>query len=120
MTMQRKKLGSSGEDLACKYLESEKYEIINRNIKLKFGEIDIIAAKGDYVVLVEVKTKTIFDQGRPEEMVDYFKKRKLRLLARSLCQNYPGKNVRIDVIAVDETQARPRINHIINAVGENE
>jgi len=116
MTYRRKQLGASGEDLAANYLEKIGYEIIERNKRFKFGEIDIIACYGDYVVLVEVKTKTSLAQGRPEEEVDYFKQKKLRLLARALEQIYPKNNIRIDVVAVDKTEFTPKINHIINAV----
>jgi len=102
--------------MAAEFLKSIGYEIINRNVKFKYGEIDIIAGDGDYIIIVEVKTKTSFDQGKPEEMVDYFKKKKLRLLARGISQQYPDKNIRIDVVAVDLTKTEPKINHIINAV----
>ena len=119
MTLATKNLGNNGEDLAALYLESIKYKIIDRNVNLKYGEIDIIAEDRDFIVLVEVKTKTIFAQGRPEEMINYFKKKKLLLLSRALCQQYPEKNIRIDVVAVDMTLNKPKINHIINAVEGN-
>lgn len=119
MSYQRKALGKSGEDLAVEYLQNKSYQIISRNFRNRFGEIDIIAQDGDFVVLVEVKTKRYISQGRPEEQVDFFKQRKLRLLARAISKGYPEKNIRIDVVAVDMTLPKPRINHIINAVEEN-
>lgn len=118
MTFQRKFLGYSGEEIAKNYLVDKNYQIIGRNIVLKIGEIDILAKDGDFLVIVEVKTKTNFTQGRPEEEVDYFKQKKLRLLARALSQKYPNKNMRIDVVAVDMSDVEPKINHIINAVEE--
>lgn len=116
MTFARKNLGKSGEDLAAEYLISKNYKIISRNFRNRFGEIDIIAQDGDFVVLVEVKTKQYISQGRPEEQVDYFKQKKLRLLARALLKDYPDKTIRIDVVAIDLTLPEPKINHIINAV----
>lgn len=116
MKNQKKKLGNSGENLAIEYLENKNYKIIERNKKFKYGEIDIIAEDRDYIVIVEVKTKTIFDQGRPEEMINWYKKRKLQLLALGVNQLYPNKNIRIDVVAVDKTSIKPKIKHIINAV----
>lgn len=118
MTFQRKFLGHSGEEIAKEYLESKGYKIIGQNIRLKMGEIDLLAADGDFLVLVEVKTKISFTQGVPEEEVDYFKQKKLRLLARVLTQKHPTKNIRIDVVAVDMSTQEPQINHIINAVEE--
>ncbi len=116
MTFQRKKLGESGEKIAGKYLINKGYKIIGRNVRLRVGEIDIIAQDGDYIVLVEIKTKTRFDQGRPEEMVNWHKAKKLRLLSRAVIKDYPNKNLRIDVVAVDKTSREPKINHIISAV----
>lgn len=116
MTTKRKNLGNNGEDLAEEYLTKNNYKIIARNKIYKQGEIDIIAQDGDYIVLVEVKTKTIFDQGTPEEMVNYFKIRKLKLLGKVLSKEYPNNDLRIDVVAVDLTSRTPKINHIINAI----
>ncbi len=116
MTKKTKQLGNKGEDLACEYLQKNYYQIIGRNVRLKYGEIDIIAAKSDDIILVEVKTKQNFDQGLPEEMVNITKQNKLRLLARALAQKYDEKNIRIDVIAIDFSKNKPKINHIINAI----
>lgn len=116
MTKKTKQLGNKGEDLAESYLAKLNYEIIGRNVRNRYGEIDIIAKISDDIVLVEVKTKIVFDQGDPEEMVNYFKQKKLRLLARALSQQYPDNNIRIDVIAIDLSRCTPRINHVINAV----
>ncbi|MCL5795112.1 MAG: YraN family protein, partial [Patescibacteria group bacterium] len=111
-------LGQSGEEIAKNYLADKNYKIVGQNIRLKMGEIDLLALDGDFLVLVEVKTKTSFAQGLPEEKVDYFKQKKLRLLARALAQNYPDKSIRIDVVAVDMSGDEPKINHVVNAVEE--
>jgi putative endonuclease len=116
MTFQRKQLGASGEDLAAEFLEKLGYKIINRNLRFKVGEIDILAQDNKTIVIVEVKTKRFVHQGLPEEQVDYFKKKKLRLLGRAISQQYLDQPIRIDVIAIDETDFEPKINHIINAV----
>lgn len=116
MSFFRKNLGATGEELAKNFLIDLGYEIIGTNIRYKFGEIDILARNGEYIVIVEVKTKTNFNQGRPEEEVDYFKKKKLLLLARAIEQKYKENYIRIDVVAVDKTSDIPKINHIINAV----
>lgn len=116
MTFQRKQLGASGEDLAEEYLVDKGYKILQRNLRLKVGEIDILVQNGKTIVIVEVKTKKFIRQGLPEEQVDYFKQKKLCLLARAICQQYPNQPIRIDVIAIDETDFEPKINHIVNAV----
>ncbi len=115
MTIFRKQLGASGEDLAEKFLRRKNYKILSRNIRLKFGEIDILAQNKDDIVLVEVKTKTSDDFGKPYEEVDYFKKKKLSQLARAISQKYPDKNIRIDVISIQMNEP-PEIEHLENAV----
>lgn len=51
----KQKLGALGEDIACKYLENNGYRVIERNYLKKWGEIDIIAKKGNKIHFVEVK-----------------------------------------------------------------
>lgn len=115
MTFFRKQLGASGEDLAEQFLKKKGYRILGRNIRMKFGEIDILAQKGEDIVLVEVKTKTSLQFGQPYEEVDYFKKKKLWNLARALSQRYPNQNIRIDVVSI-MMKEDPEIEHLENAV----
>lgn len=58
-TMDKKhnqKIGKIGEETACKFLMKHGYQIVLRNYRKKWGEIDIIAKKDDLVCFVEVKT----------------------------------------------------------------
>lgn len=115
MTFFRKQLGKSGEDLAADFLHKKGLKIIGRNIHFKFGEIDILAQDKENIVLVEVKTKTNEDFGKPYEEVDYFKKKKLSQLARAVLQKYPNKNIRVDVVSIRMDEP-PEIEYIENAV----
>lgn len=56
--MTAKELGEFGEKVAAYYLEKKGYKILKRNFRIKGGEIDIIAEKGDIIAFVEVKTRT--------------------------------------------------------------
>lgn len=57
MARRRKIFGKWGEDMACKFLARNGFEVIDRNFYTTFGEIDIVARKnGDYY-FVEVKTR---------------------------------------------------------------
>ena len=97
-----KLVGTQGETLAVKYLSGKGYEIIKRNYKNEYGEIDIIAAHEGYLVFVEVKTRSTLMYGMPSEAVDAHKKRKISQVASQYIRfnklyDYP---VRFDVIEV--------------------
>lgn len=55
--MTKKDIGDIGEEYAAKYLSEHGCEIVCRNFRIKGGEIDIIAKKGDILHIVEVKTR---------------------------------------------------------------
>ncbi len=48
--------GILGEDAACKYLQNQGFELIERNFHSKFGEIDIVAKRGEILHFIEVKS----------------------------------------------------------------
>jgi putative endonuclease len=54
--MSSKETGKLGEDIACRYLERKGYIITERNYWKKWGEIDIVASKGNTIHFVEVKS----------------------------------------------------------------
>lgn len=72
-----KEIGRFGEDTASKYLEESGYTILDRNFKCKSGEIDIIARDGNYIVFVEVKTRSGSFYGTPGEAVNELKQHKI-------------------------------------------
>ena len=53
---QKQAVGSLGEDIASKFLINKGFEIVDRNYRKKFGEIDIVSRKEDIIHFVEVKT----------------------------------------------------------------
>lgn len=72
--MNKRKFGIIGEKMAQKYLKDNKYEIIENNYYTRNGEIDIIASKNNYIIFVEVKTRTNEKYGRASEAVNKIKK----------------------------------------------
>lgn len=59
MMVYRSEVGRLGEDIAAEYLKKKGYRIKGRNIRERFGEIDILAKdKTGALVFVEVKTAT--------------------------------------------------------------
>lgn len=57
MTKERIELGKKGEEIIAQDLENKGFKICQKNYKVKFGEIDIIAQKNDLLVFVEVKLR---------------------------------------------------------------
>ena len=102
-------LGKRGEDIACAYLVSRGYEVIERNWRCRAGEIDIVARQESSLVVVEVKARSSCSAGHPFEAITAAKFARLRALAGYWCaaQNETFATVRIDVIAVLISGVRP-------------
>jgi len=118
--MDRQEIGKLGEKEARKFLKKRSYRIRETNFRCSHGEIDIIAQKKDWLVFVEVRTKSNLDFGTPEESITQAKKKKLVALAltyTSTHQNLPPL-WRIDVVAIElDDKGKPkRIEHIENAI----
>lgn len=115
----KQKIGKIGEDIACKYLQKNKYIIIDRNFRCKQGEIDIIACdeKSRELVFIEVKTRSNTKYGRPSEAVRKLKKN--HIIGSAKYYNYKNriKNIpiRFDVIEVFLCNSNYKINHIKQA-----
>ena len=113
-----KLLGDRGENAAVQYLRKAGYQILIRNHKNQFGEIDIIARDGDTIVFVEVKTRSEHTEGRPEEAVTRTKQRQITRAASVWLQQHKlhQHRCRFDVIAIVwRTGEQPIIDHIQSA-----
>lgn len=96
-------LGKSAEDRAADFLKRRGYRIIQRNVRLKFGEIDCVAREGDTLCFIEVKARTSDDFGSALESINSFKQRKLSKLALAYLKKYYHSvdiKSRFDVVAV--------------------
>ena len=107
-----KALGKKGERQAELYLKRSGYKILERNYKNPFGEVDIIAEKGDVVAFVEVKTRLNDNYGAPSEAVGIKRREKYIKAAQFyFCGKQIDTTVRFDIIEI----VRGEINHIENA-----
>lgn len=95
----RKTTGHTGEEAAVRYLEQQGYIILERNFRLRIGEVDIIARDGEDFVFIEVKTRRSKKFGSPFEAVDVRKQQQITKIAAAYVQ---GREipVRFDVVAV--------------------
>ena len=122
--LSRGEIGKLGEDVACKFLKKEGYRIVARNKHESHKEIDIIASNKEYIVFVEVKTRSVEDDlfnpyGTPASAVTFSKQSKLISAARSyLRENQTDKQPRMDVVEVylkKGTKNVLKVNHFENA-----
>ena len=116
----KRELGAFGEKLAKDFLKKKGYRLRESNYRCREGEIDIVAQQEDYLVFVEVRTKSSLDFGTPEESITQAKKEKL--IASALTYTTTHQNIpslwRIDVVAIelDDKGQTKRIELIENAI----
>jgi len=105
--------GRQGEKLAMDFLLNKGYQILDTNWRFRHKEIDIIAVKDNEIVFVEVKARKNTDFGRPEEAVDFKKRRHLIDAAEAyIIAKNVSLNARFDVISIVNNS---RISHFPNA-----
>ena len=98
----RRSLGRRGEDAAAAYLERCGMEVLERNWRCPFGEVDIVAFDDGELVFVEVKTRQGVGCGLPEDAVTPERRARYeRIAAMYLAEGGPMTcPVRFDVIAI--------------------
>jgi len=114
----RKLFGDRGERLAARFLRRRGYRIVARQSRNRIGEIDIIAEDGDWIVFVEVKTRSHGDKGHPAEAVTAAKQRQLTraALAWLKTRGLLGRRIRFDIVAITwRSGVEPQIEHLQHA-----
>jgi len=118
--MKRRETGILGEKLAKEFLEKKGYQIIETNYRCPEGEIDIIAKHSDCLAFIEVRAKTTWEFGTPEESITAAKKERLKTTAAYYHQTHHNlpPQWQIDVVAVELSKGGKllRIELIENAV----
>lgn len=94
--------GKRGEDLAASYVEKQGYKILDRNFRIRGGEIDIVAIDGDTLAFIEVKTRSSQEFGSPLEAITPWKLRALIKTAQfyKIKQRNLPDLMRIDAVSV--------------------
>jgi putative endonuclease len=95
-------LGRHGEQLAAEYLERSGMRILDRNWRCAEGELDIVAAQRQVLVVCEVKTRSSDRYGTPLEAINRQKQRRLRRLAICwvVAHGVLFDEIRIDAVGV--------------------
>ncbi|WP_431800944.1 YraN family protein [Microbacterium sp. bgisy203] len=96
--------GRAGEERAARHLRDAGYEVLDRNWRCRQGELDIVAARGRDLVVVEVKTRRSDGFGHPFEAIDARKRDRLWRLTCAWAAAHPEaarhRRLRIDVIGI--------------------
>jgi len=109
-------LGKKGEKIAATHLAKQGYTIKERNWRFGKDEIDIIAEHDNFLVVVEVKTRSSSYFGNPEEAVDEQKQGFLiRAANEYVIQKEIDLEVRFDIFSIIIESGKQTINHIEDA-----
>lgn len=96
-------LGALGEDAAADHYAANGYDVVARNWRCRIGEIDLVARRGDLLVICEVKARTGSGFGAGWEAVTTRKQHKVRRVAEAFLVAAPdarAMRVRFDVASV--------------------
>jgi putative endonuclease len=108
--------GSNGEELAAGWLRNAGYKIRDRNWRSGKTEIDIIAENKDFIVFVEVKSRSSDYQVHPRDAVNVPKQRTIIFAASNYVQRFNiDKESRFDIITVIFNGKDYEIEHIEDA-----
>ena len=124
----RRALGNHGEQLACRHLEALGYRLLDRNFRTRYGEIDIVARSGRFLVFCEVKSRAGRSGPTPFEPLASVGPRKQRQVRRMAAQWLDarrhsarnasgGDSIRFDAIGItlDAQGGLLALDHIENA-----
>ena len=112
----KKKTGDKGENIAADFLTQKGFEIVARNYRFNKGEIDIIVRRNNWLLFVEVKTRSSNDFGEPEKFVDQAKANHIFRAAEQFIFNIDWNgHVRFDVISV-KLGDEPEVLHFEDAI----
>ncbi|MEY2671664.1 MAG: hypothetical protein RL687_81 [Candidatus Parcubacteria bacterium] len=130
-TSNTQKIGELGEDVACTFLGKQGYSVLERNYTKKWGEVDIIAEKGNVLYFMEVKAKSVSSLDyvsdetksgwfRPEENVHMWKRKRLaRVIQTYLIHNRIGnREWQFDILVVylDLENRKARVKRMENII----
>ena len=100
----RAALGHLGEERAAAHYRARGYAVLARNWRCRIGEIDLVASRGEVLVVCEVKTRRRDTYGQPYEAVTVAKQRRLRHLAAAYLasqeQHRYYDEIRFDVVSI--------------------
>ncbi|MCU0356246.1 MAG: YraN family protein [Cyclobacteriaceae bacterium] len=109
-------IGKMGEEMAARFMEEMGFQVVARNYRHKHAEIDLIVHRDNWLIFVEVKTRSSTTYGEPETFVDFKKGRKIMEAAEEyiFTTNWRG-HIRFDIVSV-KLGNPPEIRHFEDAI----
>ena len=109
------------EERAADYLVRKGFQIVARNVRMRLGEIDIVALDGDEVVFVEVKARNSREFGGPEYAIGARKQKSLLRAAKEFIvrERISTRPCRFDAVFIYTGADKPEFEHIVDAFGDN-
>ncbi|MBC8336118.1 MAG: YraN family protein [Anaerolineales bacterium] len=113
MSKHNQKIGGWGEEIAAVYLQEKGYQLVDRNVRTPYGEIDLIVRRDEITVFVEVKTRTSARYGYPEESINARKQEHMFAAAEYYSQEKALEHWQIDAVSVEgkPSGVKPKITH---------
>ncbi len=114
---ERQQFGRAAEEAAAQYLQRRGWRLLDRNVRIGRGELDLIARRGAVLAFVEVKARRSGAAGAPEDAVTPRKRRQVARLAELWLAWRPWAltgvtDVRFDIVAVDATAMPASVRHL--------
>lgn len=112
-SMNKRTAGAWGEDLVVRVLRQRGHEILARNVRTRWAEIDIVSRHAQVIWVIEVKTRSSEAFGAPEQAVDWRKQHKIAKLGSALVRRWAMPDTPIlFVVAGVLTSPTPRVRFI--------
>lgn len=110
------KTGARGENLAAEFLIEKGFEVVTRNFRYRNTEIDLIVKRDNWLVFVEVKTRSSSEFGEPEDFVDNYKSKNIFEAADEyiFSRDWRG-HIRFDIVSV-KIGEKEEIEHFEDAI----
>jgi putative endonuclease len=115
---ERKQYGDEAEEAAVQLLRRAGYSVVDRNFRCRYGEVDIIAERGELLCFVEVRMRSTAAWGDPAHTVSWAKQRRVcKAALHYLLERRVGQDrmVRFDVISIVGRGPDAQVEHIPGA-----
>ena len=117
-TQSRTLLGREAEQAACEFLQAQGLKLLERNFRVRGGEIDLIMSDGNVVIFVEVRARQHGGFMHPAESINARKRQRLIHAGTRYLQRTGGLHTtrsRFDVVCISGTGAERKLEWIRGA-----